>query len=102
MKSLQSGQLDLPGITFREGSSAACSCYNLGMRIASGKVVAGRVELDGELPEGASVTVLALEGDETFEADTETEKMLLESMAEGDNGRTTPFTDFLSELRSRE
>ena len=37
--------------------SAARSCYNLGMRIASGKVVAGRVELDGELPEGASVTV---------------------------------------------
>ena len=61
------------------------------MRIASGKVVAGRVELDGELPEGASVTVLALEGDETFEADAETEKMLLESMAQCDDGRTTPF-----------
>ena len=77
-------------------------CYNLSMRIASGKVVAGRVELDGELPEGASVTVLALEGDETFEADAETEKMLLESMAQCDNGRTMPFADFLSELRSRE
>ena len=38
------------------------------MRISSGKVVGGRVELDGELPEGASVTVLATEGDETFEA----------------------------------
>ena len=78
------------------------ACYNLGMRIASGKVVSGRVELDGELPEGASVTVLALEGDETFEADAETEKMLLESMAQCDDGRTTPFADFLSELRSRE
>ena len=29
------------------------SCDNSSMRIASGKVVAGRVELDGELPEGA-------------------------------------------------
>jgi hypothetical protein len=36
------------------------------MVIASGKVVGGRVELDSELPEGASVTVLAPEGDETF------------------------------------
>ena len=45
------------------------------MRITSGKVVDGRVELDAELPEGASVTVLALEGDETFEADAETEQL---------------------------
>ena len=72
------------------------------MRIASGKVVDGRVELDAELPEGATVTVLALEGDETFEADSETEKMLLEAMAQCDRGQTTPMTDFLAELRSRE
>ena len=49
------------------------------MRIAPGKVVGGRVERDAELPEGASVTVLAAEGDETFEADPETEKILLEA-----------------------
>lgn len=52
------------------------------MRIAPGRVVDGRVELDAELPEGASVTVLALEGDETFEADAETETMLLEASAQ--------------------
>jgi hypothetical protein len=45
------------------------------MQIAPGSVVHGRVEVDAELPEGASVTVLALDGDETFEADAETEKM---------------------------
>ena len=72
------------------------------MRIAPGKVVDGRVELDAELPEGASVTVLALEGDETFEADAETEQMLLKAMAQCDKGQTTPMTDLLSELRSRE
>ena len=72
------------------------------MRIASGKVVDGRVELDGELPEGASVTVLALEDDETFEADAETEQMLLEAIAQCDRGQTTPLTDLLSELRRRE
>jgi hypothetical protein len=71
------------------------------MRIASGKVVDGRVELDAELPEGASVTVLALEGDETFDADPETEQMLLQAIAECDNGQTTPMAQLLSELRSR-
>ncbi len=72
------------------------------MQIASGRVVGGRVELDAELPEGASVTVLALEGDETFEADAETEKMLLQAIAQFDRGQTTPLSDLLSELRSRE
>jgi hypothetical protein len=72
------------------------------MRIAPGKVVDGRVELDAELPEGASVTVLALEGDETFEADAETEQMLLKAIAQCDQGQTTPMADLLSELRSRE
>ncbi len=40
--------------------------------------------LEAELPEGASVTVLALEGDETFETDAETEKVLLEAIAQGE------------------
>ena len=72
------------------------------MRIAPGKVVHGRVELDAELPEGASVTVLAADGDETFEADPETEKMLLEAMAQCRSGRVTPLKDVLGEMRSRE
>ena len=62
----------------------------------------GRVELDAELPEGASVTVLALEGDETFEADEETEQMLLQAIAQCDRGQTTPLSEILSELRRRE
>ena len=76
--------------------------YNAYMRIAPGRVVDGRVELDAELPEGASVTVLALDGDETFEADVETEKMLLEAIAQCRRGQTTPLKDFLVEMRSRE
>ena len=76
--------------------------YNDHMRIAPGKVVNGRVELDAELPEGASVTVLALEGDETFEVSAETEQMLLQSIAQCESGQTTPMADLLSELRSRE
>ena len=72
------------------------------MQVASGKVVAGRVELDGELPEGASVTVLARDGDETFEADPETEKMLLEAIGQCDRGETIQLHQLLTELRSRE
>jgi hypothetical protein len=72
------------------------------MRIAPGRVVDGRVELDGELPEGAAVTVLALEDDETFEADPETEKVLLEALAQCRQGQVTPLKDFLAEMRRRE
>ena len=67
-----------------------------------GKVVGGRVEFDGELPEGASVAVLALDSDESFEADAETEEMLLQAIAQCNRGRTTPMANLLSELRSRE
>ena len=74
----------------------------LNMRIASGKVVDGRVELDAELPEGASVTALAFEGDETFEADPETEQMLLKAIAQCERGQTIPLKDLLGEMRSRE
>lgn len=72
------------------------------MRIASGKVVAGRVELDAELPEGSAVTVLALDGDEAFEADAETEQMLLDAMDQCRRGQTSPLKDILSDMRARE
>ncbi len=72
------------------------------MRVASGRVIDGRVELmDAELPEGAAVTVLLPEGDETFEADEETEQMLLESIAQCERGQTVPFETVLEELRRR-
>ena len=72
------------------------------MQMASGKVVGGRVELDGELPEGASVTVIARDGDETFVADPATEQMLLAAIAQCEGDNTIPFKQLLSELRGRE
>jgi hypothetical protein len=73
------------------------------MRVASGRIIDGRVELDDvELPEGASVTVLLTEAEETFEVDEETERMLLESIAQCERGQTVPFEKVLKELRSRE
>jgi hypothetical protein len=72
------------------------------MRVASGKVIHGKVQLqDAEFPEGASVTVLFPEDGETFEADPETEKMLLESIAQCEKGQTVPFGDVLARLRRR-
>ena len=70
--------------------------------LASGKVAGGRVELESALPEGASVTVLAREGDETFEADPDTERMLLESIAQCERAETIPLRQLLGELRDRE
>ena len=72
------------------------------MQIASGKVVDGRVVVDGDLPEGADVTLLALDGEETFEVDAELEAVLLESIAQGDRGETISTVDLLVEMRNRE
>lgn len=72
------------------------------MQIASGKVIDGRIVVDAELPEGAEVAVLALDGEETFQVDAELEAVLLESIAQGDRGETIPAGELLRELRSRE
>lgn len=73
------------------------------MRVASGRVVGGRVELEGsDFPEGTLVTVLLPEGDQTFDADPEMERMLLQSIAECERGQTVPLGDVLGSLRGRE
>ena len=73
------------------------------MRVASGRNIEGRIEVDAaDLPEGAAVTVLLAEGDETFEADEETEQMLLESIAQCERGQTVPLSQVLEELRRRQ
>ena len=73
------------------------------MRVASGRVIDGRVQLeDANLPEGAAVTVLFQEDDESFEADEETERMLLESIAQCERGETVPLEQVLEGLRRRE
>lgn len=72
------------------------------MRVASGRVVHGRVELtEATLPEGSAVTVLLSESDETFEVDAETERMLLESIAQCERGETVPIESVLERLRRR-
>ena len=72
------------------------------MQIASGKVVNGQVVIEAELPEGAQVTLIALDGEETFEVTPELKAVLLESIAQGDRGETISGEQLLRELRSRE
>ena len=73
------------------------------MRVASGRVIDGQIHLeDATLPEGATVTILLREDDETFEADEETEQMLLESIAQCERGQTVPLEQVLEDLRRRQ
>ena len=69
------------------------------MRVATGKVVSGKVVVEGEpLEEGATVTVLARESDETFELSPDEETKLLDSLAEADNGETVSATGLARDL----
>jgi hypothetical protein len=70
------------------------------MQLATGTVVDGKIVVEGEpLPEGAAVTILAREANETFEVPPELEAELLESMAEADRGETISADELIERLR---
>lgn len=70
------------------------------MQMATGTVVNGKVVVDGDpLPEGAVVTILAREADETFEVPPELEAALQESMAQADRGETISADELIGRLR---
>ena len=72
------------------------------MRIATGKVISGKVVIEGEpLEEGATVTVLAPDGQEPFEIAEEQEAALLEAIDEAERGATVAGVDLLRELGGR-
>ncbi len=59
------------------------------MKIATGKVVDGKVVMEGEaFAEGVVVTILAGEDDETFLASPEQEAALLAAIADVERGDT--------------
>jgi hypothetical protein len=73
------------------------------MRISSGKVVSGRIVVEGEpLPDGTTVTVLAREAEESFELDAVAEAELLLSLAEADRGELIPAEEVLKAFRDDE
>ena len=70
------------------------------MRIATGKVIHGKLELDGDsLEEGATVTVLVTEPDETFELTRDEEADLEESLRQATQGQFIAAESLLRELR---
>jgi hypothetical protein len=72
------------------------------MRIATGKVVDGKVVIEGApLEEGASVTVLARDEERGFTLSAEEEAELLLSIAEADRGETVSAEEVLERLRRR-
>jgi hypothetical protein len=69
------------------------------MRVTTGKIVNGRIEVPGEtFPEGSVVTILATETREVFHLGPEAESALLEALAEADRGGTISGEELLREL----
>lgn len=74
--------------------------YNRSMQLATGTVVNGKVVVEGDsLPEGAVVTILVREADETFEVPPELEAELSESIAEAERGETISADELIERLR---
>jgi hypothetical protein len=70
------------------------------MTFATGRVIEGKVVFEGEpLAEGAVVTVVARDDDETFEVSPEDERVLLEAIAQADRGQVISWKELREQLR---
>jgi hypothetical protein len=70
------------------------------MKVATGKVVDGKVVLEGEpLAEGSVVTVIAQDDDETFDVTPEEERELLAAIAEAERGELVSWEELREQLR---
>ena len=69
------------------------------MRLLSGKVIDGKIVVEGEpLEEGSQVTILAQEDEESFQLSPEQEAELARRMREVEAGRFVDGEEFLKEL----
>jgi len=70
------------------------------MKVATGKVVGGKIVLEGEpLAEGSVVTIVAREDDETFEVSPEEEKALLAAIDQAERGEVVSWEELREQLR---
>jgi DNA-binding winged helix-turn-helix (wHTH) protein len=70
------------------------------MKVATGKVIAGKVVVDGDaFAEGSEVTVIAGDDHEQFAASPEEEVALLAALAEIEAGQVVSAADLLDRLR---
>jgi hypothetical protein len=87
------------GVTSQRHANRSILCN---MKVATGKVVGGKVVLEGvSLEEGTSVTVLAKDDDGSFALTPEQKAELLLSIAEGDRGETVSAEEVLAKLARR-
>ncbi len=68
------------------------------MRLATGKVVQGRVELIGDFLDEGTVVTVAVPDEESFQLDAESEAALLQSVEEADRGELVPAEEVLRKL----
>ena len=69
------------------------------MRVTTGKVVDGKVVVDGEpLAEGSSVTILVPDDENRFDLTTEEEAALRESIRQADSGDVVDGEWLLEEI----
>ena len=69
------------------------------MLITTGRVNDGRIEIDDErLPEGSTVTILASEDGEVFEATPDEEARLLAAIAEAKSGDVIRASELLERI----
>lgn len=68
------------------------------MRVATGKIVAGKVVVEGTpFREGTTVTVIATEDGEAFELAPADEAALLAAIGEADNGGLLDASEIIAE-----
>ncbi len=70
------------------------------MKVATGKVVGGKVALEGEpLAEGSVATVVAREDNETFDVTPEEEQALLAAIAQAERSEVVSWEQLREQLR---
>lgn len=70
------------------------------MKVATGRVVGGKVVLEGEpWAEGSVVTVVARDDEETFDVSPEEARALLEAIAQADRGQVVSWEELREQLR---
>ena len=64
------------------------------MKVATGRVIGGKIVLEREpLAEGSFVTVVAREDDETFDVSPEEERALLAAIAQAERGQVVSWEE---------
>ncbi len=73
------------------------------MRIVTGKVIEGKVVIDGApFQEGARVTVIGADDSETFELGPEDEAALLSAIGEANHGEMVDGVELVAKLSSHD